>query len=96
MDLAGTRKLGSSLGRWKGIPMNNAVKVILILLLCGSSLAACSNNQGVNAASGALVGAAVGNQFGSGGGKTAATLAGAAIGAQAGANACGGANQPPC
>ena len=76
--------------------MNGIVRATVVLIFCGASLAACTNNQGVNAASGALVGAAVGNQIGSGSGRTAATLVGAAAGAQIGANACGGQNQPPC
>lgn len=76
--------------------MNSTMKILLIGMLCGAGLTACTNNQGVNAASGALVGAAAGNQIGSGSGRTAATLAGAAVGAQVGANACGGQNQPPC
>lgn len=50
------------------------------------ALAACSDNQNVNAATGALVGAAAGNQIGSGSGRTAATLLGAAAGAQVGAS----------
>ena len=51
-----------------------------------ASVAACTDNQGVNAASGALIGAAAGNQIGGGSGKTAATLIGAAAGAQVGAS----------
>ena len=51
------------------------------------ALAACTDNQGINAATGTLAGAAVGSQFGSGQGRTAATLAGAAAGTAIGANA---------
>lgn len=58
----------------------------LMAAACFGMLAGCTDNQGVNAASGALVGAAVGNQLGSGKGRTAATLVGAAVGAQVGAN----------
>lgn len=49
-------------------------------------LAGCTNDQGINSATGALVGAAAGQAVGEGRGRTAATLAGAAIGAQVGAN----------
>lgn len=59
---------------------------VFAAVLSLGALSACSDNQGVNAASGALVGAAVGNQVGSGSGRTAATLVGAAAGAQVGAN----------
>lgn len=76
--------------------MNRFMKIAVVMTCCGAFLSACTNNQGVNAASGALVGAAVGNQIGSGSGRTAATLVGAAAGAQIGANVCGGQNQPPC
>lgn len=70
----------------------------VVLVASGVFLAACSDNQNVNAATGALAGAAIGSQVGSGSGTTAAILAGAAIGAQAGAAqpTCGGQNQPPC
>ncbi|MBW0157562.1 glycine zipper 2TM domain-containing protein [Sedimentimonas flavescens] len=50
-------------------------------------VAGCTNDQGINAATGALAGAAVGSQIGGGKGSTAATLAGAAIGTAIGANA---------
>jgi uncharacterized protein YcfJ len=66
--------------------MIKAVGAGLIMFTSFGILAGCTDNQGVNAASGALVGAAVGNQIGSGSGKTAATLVGAAVGAQVGAN----------
>jgi uncharacterized protein YcfJ len=49
-------------------------------------LTACTDNQGINAATGGLAGAAVGSQIGGGSGKVAATLGGAAIGASIGAN----------
>lgn len=51
------------------------------------SVGACTDNQNINAATGALAGAAVGSQFGQGTGRTAATLAGAAAGTAIGANA---------
>ncbi|MEM8580310.1 MAG: glycine zipper 2TM domain-containing protein [Pseudomonadota bacterium] len=60
---------------------------VLVAALSLGALAACSDNQNVNAATGALVGAAAGNQVGSGSGRTAATLLGAAAGAQVGAQA---------
>ncbi|MBD9529854.1 glycine zipper 2TM domain-containing protein [Paracoccus sp. PAR01] len=66
--------------------MMKLVGAAAVILTSLGGLSGCSDNQGVNAASGALVGAAVGNQIGSGSGKTAATLAGAAVGAQVGAN----------
>ncbi|MFH5774373.1 glycine zipper 2TM domain-containing protein [Paracoccus sp. NGMCC 1.201697] len=66
--------------------MMKLVGAAALMLASLGGLAGCSDNQGVNAASGALVGAAVGNQIGSGSGRTAATLAGAAVGAQVGAN----------
>ncbi|AUM74588.1 glycine zipper 2TM domain-containing protein [Paracoccus jeotgali] len=49
------------------------------------ALAGCSDNQGINAGTGALIGAAAGNQIGKGSGRTAATLVGAAVGTQVGA-----------
>jgi outer membrane lipoprotein SlyB len=49
--------------------------------------AGCTDNQGINAATGGLLGAAVGSQVGGGSGRTAATLAGAAAGTAIGANA---------
>jgi uncharacterized protein YcfJ len=60
--------------------------VVIVALAGAGAVAGCSDNQGVNAATGALVGAAAGNQIGSGSGRTAATLLGAAAGAQVGAN----------
>ncbi|MCU9848627.1 glycine zipper 2TM domain-containing protein [Defluviimonas sp. WL0024] len=66
--------------------MIRAAGIVLIMAASFGIVSGCTDNQGVNAASGALVGAAVGNQFGSGSGKTAATLVGAAVGAQVGAN----------
>lgn len=59
---------------------------LAVALMGAGALAACSDNQNVNAATGALVGAAAGNQIGSGSGRTAATLLGAAAGAQVGAS----------
>jgi uncharacterized protein YcfJ len=47
----------------------------------------CTDNQGINAATGALGGAALGSAVGNGSGKTAAMLTGAAIGGVVGANA---------
>lgn len=63
-------------------------KTVLVAVTCVgiSALAGCSDNQNINAATGALAGAAVGNQIGSGSGRTAATLLGAAAGAQVGAS----------
>jgi uncharacterized protein YcfJ len=49
-------------------------------------LAACSDSQSANTATGALIGAAAGQAVGSGTGRVAATLVGAAVGAQVGAN----------
>ncbi|MEM0946360.1 MAG: glycine zipper 2TM domain-containing protein [Pseudomonadota bacterium] len=66
--------------------MGKAIGILGVLTLSAGVLAGCTDNQGVNAASGALVGAAVGNQVGSGSGRTAATLLGAAAGAQIGAS----------
>jgi hypothetical protein len=50
------------------------------IVLSIGALAGCTDNQGVNAATGGLAGAAVGSQLGEGKGRVAATLAGAAIG----------------
>ncbi len=61
---------------------------VIATLFAGSAfMAGCTDNQDVNALSGALVGAAAGSQVGSGSGKVAATLVGGAVGAQVGANA---------
>lgn len=60
------------------------------------ALGACTDNQGINAATGALTGAAVGTQFGQGRGRTAATLAGAAVGTAIGANASTAQPTPMC
>ncbi len=49
------------------------------------ALTACTDNQGVNAATGALGGAAVGSLIGNGSGRTAAMLGGAAVGGVIGA-----------
>jgi len=57
-----------------------------MLVLIGF-LAGCTNDQGINAATGALAGAAVGSQLGGGKGTAATTLAGATIGTAIGANA---------
>lgn len=51
------------------------------------TLAACTNDPQINAATGALAGAAVGSKFGSGSGRTAAMLGGAAAGTAIGGNA---------
>jgi outer membrane lipoprotein SlyB len=60
---------------------------LMIVVVAGVGLlAGCTDNQGVNAASGALIGAAAGSAVGNGSGKTAATLVGAAVGAQIGAS----------
>jgi hypothetical protein len=66
--------------------MTRSLSAVAIGLLLLSSVAACTDSQGVNAATGAVVGGAIGNQFGSGQGKTAMTAAGAATGAAVGAN----------
>lgn len=50
------------------------------------ALSGCTDSQGANTATGALIGAAAGQAVGQGRGRTAATLAGAAIGTQIGAN----------
>lgn len=50
------------------------------------ALTACTDNQGINAATGGLAGAAVGSRIGQGSGRTAATLAGAALGTAIGGN----------
>ena len=63
-------------------------KVALVAMLGAVvALAGCTDDQGINAATGALAGAAVGSQFGGGRGRTAATLAGAAAGTAIGAKA---------
>lgn len=51
------------------------------------TLTACTDNQGVNAATGALGGAAVGSLIGNGNGRTAAMLGGAAVGGVLGGRA---------
>ena len=50
------------------------------------ALAGCTNDQNINAGTGALAGAAVGSQIGGGSGRTTAILAGAAAGAAIGGN----------
>lgn len=50
-------------------------------------LAACSDSDEINAATGAIIGAGIGNQFGDGGGRVLATAVGAGVGAQVGATA---------
>ncbi|MFP3384014.1 MULTISPECIES: glycine zipper 2TM domain-containing protein [Tritonibacter] len=67
--------------------MSKTTGVIAALFAASVFVAGCSDNQDINAVTGALAGAAVGNQVGSGSGKTAATLIGGAVGAQVGANA---------
>lgn len=62
------------------------------LLIAGAvatalSVSGCTDNQSINATTGALAGAAVGTQFGQGRGRTAATLIGAAAGTAIGAKA---------
>ena len=60
---------------------------LAVILVAGFGLlAGCTDDQGINSATGALVGAAAGQAVGEGRGRTAATLAGAAVGAQVGAN----------
>ncbi len=51
------------------------------------AVAGCTNDPGINAATGGLAGAAVGSQIGEGRGRTAATLGGAAIGTAIGGSA---------
>ena len=64
--------------------------MLRIIMLTGSlavplsMLSGCTDNQGINAATGGLAGAAVGSQIGGGSGNVAATLGGAAIGAAIG------------
>jgi uncharacterized protein YcfJ len=60
--------------------------LVVALMASVPLLTACTDNQGINAATGGLAGAAVGSQIGGGSGKVAATLGGAAIGASIGAN----------
>ncbi|WP_226627143.1 hypothetical protein [Alloyangia pacifica] len=48
-------------------------------LIAGALTGACTDNQGINAATGGLAGAAIAHEV-SGGNKTAAALGGAAIG----------------
>ncbi len=67
--------------------MSKTSGVIAALFAVSAFVAGCTDNQDVNAVTGALVGAAAGNQVGSGSGKVAATLIGGAVGAQVGANA---------
>ena len=59
----------------------------VVLAACVGVVAGCTDNQGINAATGGLAGAAVGSQVGSGSGRTAAMLGGAAVGTVIGANA---------
>lgn len=66
--------------------MIKATHIAVVMLAGLGALAGCSDDQGINAGTGALLGAAAGSQVGSGSGRTAATLAGAAIGTQIGAN----------
>jgi uncharacterized protein YcfJ len=66
--------------------MKKAYAVATAAAMSLGLLAGCTDNQQINAASGALIGAAAGQAVGSGTGRTAATLVGAAIGAQVGAN----------
>ncbi|MBE9638193.1 hypothetical protein [Salipiger mangrovisoli] len=54
-------------------------------LIAGTLFGGCSDNQGINAATGGLAGAAIAHEV-SGGNKTAAALGGAAIGTAIGAN----------
>ncbi|ABF63175.1 glycine zipper 2TM domain-containing protein [Rhodobacteraceae bacterium R_SAG7] len=67
--------------------MSKTSGLLATLFAASVLVAGCSDNQDINAVSGALAGAAVGNQVGSGSGKVAATLIGGAVGAQIGANA---------
>lgn len=62
------------------------VRVMIVIAAGVGLIAGCTDNQGVNATSGALIGAAAGQAVGNGSGRTAATLVGAAVGAQIGAN----------
>ena len=64
-------------------------KSIIAAVLASSlgAIAGCTDNQGINAATGGLAGAAVGSQFGGGQGRVAATLGGAAIGTAVGGRA---------
>lgn len=55
--------------------------------LLAFGLAACSDSDEINAATGAIIGAGVGNQIGDGRGRVLATAVGAGVGAQVGATA---------
>lgn len=60
--------------------MSRVTKFAFVLAAALPALAACTNNPGINAATGGLAGAAIGSQVGEGDGRVAATLGGAAIG----------------
>ena len=66
--------------------MFRKVMTVSLFAVCVGALGACSDNQGINSATGGLAGAAVGSQIGSGSGRTTAILAGAAAGTAIGAN----------
>ena len=63
------------------------LRIIAMVTLSGAIVLGCTDNQGINAATGGLLGAAAGSQIGQGSGRTAATLAGAAVGTAIGGNA---------
>jgi uncharacterized protein YcfJ len=66
--------------------MLNGRGVVAVVIVAVTAVASCTNDPGINAATGGLVGAAVGSQFGEGRGRTAATLGGAAAGMAIGGN----------
>ena len=72
------------------------LKLAVALAASVGFLAACSDNQGINAVTGGLVGAAAGQAVGGGSGRTAATLVGTAVGAQIGATQPTGQQQRLC
>ncbi len=65
--------------------MKTRTTALVAACLLALGIAGCTDNQGINTATGAVVGGALGNQVGSGQGKTAATIGGAAAGAVIGA-----------
>ena len=70
-------------GKVDTMKIRTTALVAACLLALG--IAGCTDNQGINTATGAVVGGALGNQVGKGQGKTAATIGGAAAGAVIGA-----------
>jgi uncharacterized protein YcfJ len=77
----GTQRISD--GKVDTMKIRTTALVAACLLALGTS--GCTDNQGINTATGAVVGGALGNQVGKGQGKTAATIGGAAAGAVIGA-----------